>query len=132
MTSTIPNLSEEDFHILVASYLSLSLHDDVVWTTIETSNQQGGPKGRAKQIKLKRKGVMSGFPDIILLWRKKDSLHCICIELKTKTGKLSKIQKIVHKLLNSIGIPTAVVRDLHQLATTLSIHNVPHNKIRTF
>jgi hypothetical protein len=122
--------TEEQFHIAVNKFLELAFTDtDVVHTTVENSNQQGGKAGRIKQYILRLKGVKDGWPDIQIFWND-DGLHSLMLELKTKSGRLSKNQKEMHRRLEGITIHTVVCRSVEEVRDALITHNVPHRRIQ--
>jgi hypothetical protein len=122
-------ISEEQLHMQVAGFLRLALGDDCLWHTIETSNQQGGFAGEAKQKKLKIKGVYAGYPDIEIKYMVDGVLHELCLELKTNIGVVSLEQKACHIRLVRLNIPTVICRSLEDVKNALSVYNVPHKRI---
>lgn len=122
--------TEEQLHLAVARYLNLVLDRRVLWTTHEVSNQQGGWRGKKKQKLLKDKGQKKGWPDIELTWIKQlpdvgwsnKTLH---IELKTRTGRVSKEQKAIHEALRAIGRHVAVCRSVDHVVEVLQGCIVP-------
>lgn len=86
---------EDDLHMTVAAYLDLALPKDAAWTTVE----HGGKRGKREAGRLKAKGVKSGWPDILIIYRGR----LICIELKAGKGRLSKAQIAMQQRLTLAG-----------------------------
>lgn len=114
----IPNAPEYQIHCAIADYLNLTIKRPLRWMTVEVSNQQSGNAGRNKQMALKRKGVVTGTPDIFIFWNRdynatlhpnKDTLKVggglkmIFLEVKVSGGKLTDKQEALHKELRDEG-----------------------------
>ena len=113
---------EYDFHCEVADTLDKILNPNLTcWSSVENSNHTGGISGMIKQGKDKRKGVKSGFPDIVILYNG----TCLCIELKATKGVISDSQDLFHKKIISSGNRIEVVRSLTDLVMVLCVHQVP-------
>jgi len=56
--------------------------------------------------KFKAQGVISGVPDLVFVWQGKTHF----IEVKTKTGVLSKNQKSLHQKWKEQGVEVEVIR----------------------
>ncbi len=97
---------EDDFHMAVASYLDLALPKDAVWTTIPA-----GGGGTARGARLKRMGYKAGFPDLQIFYRGR----VICIELKSKKGQLSNVQKAMHDQLTLAGALVYTARRIEEV-----------------
>jgi hypothetical protein len=61
-------------------------------------------------------GRLTGAPDYIFMW----SGGCGAIEMKTQTGKLSAMQKLVKKWCDDVGVPYVVCRS-HQEAVDVLV-----------
>lgn len=126
-----PDLSEYDIHCQIASYLNMVIKRPSRWHTVEVSNQQSGKAGMFKQISLKKKGVVTGWPDIEIIWVhekkgiifKDNNKSCkipiatevtelIFLEVKTETGTLTDRQQLLHAELREDGHLVYVVRDI--------------------
>ena len=73
------------------------------------------PKGVQKTLirynaKMKNLGRKAGFPDIIILYKGKT----LFIELKSQTGVLSKVQKLLFKDFQNTGFDVKIVRSLQE------------------
>jgi len=120
--------TESKLHESVAQLLHLRLHESVIWTTVENSNQQGGVAGVIKQAKLKKKGVKAGWPDIQIFWHSDyyANFSCIMIELKSQTGPVQKHQTALHKELKAkLGVPTFICRSIDDVEKVLIDESVP-------
>lgn len=103
---------EELIHLDIASFLKNNLQPGALWTTVENSNQQGGSAGLIKQIKLKAKGVRSGWPDIQIFFKHSYSAHigCLFIELKSRKGSQSDSQAIFETQCVALGLEYLLVK----------------------
>ena len=66
--------------------------------------------------RLKAMGVMPGMPDL-LAGSEKEKIFFV--ELKKKGGRLSPAQKLVHELLQTIGIEVYVLDELEDVVSLL-------------
>jgi len=125
----IPIITEEALHIQIASYLTFVLDKRyTLWTTVENSNQQGGKQGIIKQGKLRKKGVLKGFPDIVIFYKsdKNFNFQCLMLEVKRpKGGVLSASQKEVHAQVTKIGGDVVVVKSVEDVIEILVECGVP-------
>jgi hypothetical protein len=60
-------------------------------------------------------GVVAGFPDLMCI----ADGRCVLIELKTATGKLSEVQKELHKSIIGLGTDVKVVRTLDEFQAVI-------------
>lgn len=60
-------------------------------------------------------GVVRGFPDYLVIERG----IVYCIEVKSKRGKLSDVQKARIQQLKELGIETIVINDIEQIKQRL-------------
>lgn len=67
-----------------------------------------GGGGRIRGGKLKRAGLVAGWPDIQLIYK---GVY-YGLEVKTPTGKLSSAQQTIHKKLKNMGCSVAVIRSI--------------------
>lgn len=67
----------------------------------------GGTRNMLEAMKFKATGLISGIPDMLLVWKGK----VYGLEFKTITGSLSKDQIKVHQAWQSNGTPVYVFRD---------------------
>ncbi len=97
---------EDDLHITVAQYLDLALPERAVWTTIPA-----GGGGKVRGARLKAMGYKAGFPDIQIFYEGR----VICLELKSKKGRLSPAQKAMHEQLTSAGVLVFTARSVPEV-----------------
>lgn len=108
-------------HKAVAKYLAYALPKDAVFTTI---GHGGGGKVRGAQ--LKARGLLPGFPDILILHQG----LAYCIELKSAKGRLSKEQEAVHGRLMVAGAFVETCRSLEEIDSQLFLWGMkPRAKI---
>lgn len=105
-------MTEYHIHCNIAEYLNLVIRKPSRWTTIEVSNQQAGRAGMFKQMCLKKKGVTTGFPDIMIIHVKKYGIKLIFLEVKAEGGKLTEKQAALHDELRTEGHFVAVVKSV--------------------
>lgn len=116
----IPKLSEHQIHCVIGDYLNTVIKKPSRWMTIEVSNQANGKAAMFRQIALKRKGVVTGTPDIFIFWSQevligdsslynKGSFRMIFLEVKVPGGKLTDKQEALHKELRDEGHSVFVV-----------------------
>ena len=109
-------MTEEQFQRLVVQWLEVALPNGSVFH--HSPNE--GLRHVSFQRKLKLAGTKFGWPDLELFvpeeaWKKDRS--AIFIELKRpKGGSVSKHQKEIHKLLESVGTRCWVARKLSQIS----------------
>jgi len=84
---------------------------------------------------LKKMGLISGVPDLCIIYDEKIEVHpypsvykhiqkTLFIELKTKTGKLSEIQKHIHKAIKKVGHNVEIARSLDDVIEIISNYGV--------
>lgn len=117
---------EDDLHFCVAKFLShaiappgVSSDDGVLWLTIEGRGKRSIYEGARN----KRRGMISGVPDILILSRKSGATF---IELKATTGRLSDAQNELHPHLDRVHAFTFVCRTLGGVADVLRDCGIPH------
>ena len=71
----------------------------------------GGKRDAREAARFKRMGVRAGFPDLILLYPA-SGYNYLAIELKTKTGRQSPLQKQYEQLINAYGGKYVVCRSV--------------------
>lgn len=101
--------------IAVARFLSLALPTDVEWT----ASLSGAHLGPAQRSKMKASGLRPGFPDLMMIFRRRTYY----IELKAEKGVLSSDQKRVLAALHPDC--WAVCRSLDEVVAALTRWGVP-------
>lgn len=91
----------------------------------------GGARSKATAGRLKAEGVVAGVSDLILMVPKcvkaKDegwynTIHALCIEMKTAKGRQSPEQKIWQRLVEEHGYKYAVCRSLDEFIDTVEAY----------
>lgn len=78
----------------------------------------GGARHIVTAVKLKEEGVIPGIPDLFLMYPK-DQWHGLFIEMKSKTGKVSKSQKDFLALANSFNYKAIVCYGFEDAKNTI-------------
>lgn len=115
-------MDEFTLHVNIASYLNFVIKEPDFWHSIEVSNQSGGVQAMLRQRRLRKKGVVTGFPDIEIYRRACEEpcyFRIIFLEIKTKVGKVSDKQKQIHALLSRCGHSVYVVREVEEVRQIL-------------
>lgn len=117
----IVHVLEHKIHVQIADYLNMVIKRPSRWHTVEVSNQQAGRSGMFKQIALKRKGVVTGWPDIEIFLHDKtsNSYKIIFLEVKTSEGTLTDRQETLHAELREDGYIVHVVRSFEDVEKIL-------------
>jgi hypothetical protein len=103
---------EQNFHRQVAQYLSKALPKGFLWSTFPS-----GGGGRIRGAQLKAMGLRPGMPDIVIFGAEQPwACPKICwLELKSKSGALSAVQKATIAELKALGHEVAVCRTLEEM-----------------
>ena len=100
---------EQGIQRAIVTYLRLVMPQAIVHANLSEGNR-GGIKGIQDGKRKKAMGQLPGYPDIICLpWA---NVGPIFLEVKTKTGRVSKVQKDMHKAMSDLGYKVAVVRNI--------------------
>jgi hypothetical protein len=108
---------EQAFHCQVARYLERALPEGFWWSTFPA-----GGGGRVRGARLKAMGLKAGCPDVLLFGPERVGW----LELKTKTGSLSAVQKAVHAELRELGHTIETVRSLDEVQDALMDFCAPY------
>ncbi len=121
---------ENKIHTAIAEYLNMVIKRPSRWHTVEVSNQAGGT-AMFRQIALKKRGCITGWPDIEIIWRDKCTSSCvndlctsgeikmIFLEVKIPGGKLTDKQEALHKELKEDGHKVFVVNSVEDVKKIL-------------
>lgn len=116
---------ENAIHKQIAQYLNTVIKRPSRWWTIEVSNQAKGKAAMLRQMSLKAKGVATGTPDIIIMWRGKFVwTRLIFLEVKAPGGKLTEKQEALHQELREDGHRVEIVYsvdDVRRVLTDLGV-----------
>ncbi len=115
----LPKESETEIHENIAKYLNLVIRRPSRWHTVEVSNQASGKAAMLRQMALKRRGVVTGWPDIEIIWRNQDGLKMIFLEVKAADGDLTTKQELLHAELIEDGYHVYVVRSIKDVEDVL-------------
>ena len=110
---------ENRIHTSIAHYLRLVIKRPSRFTTVEVSNQQSGHAAMLRQMALKRKGVVSGWPDIELFWKRPEGLQMIFFEVKAEGEKAKPHQLALHEELREDGHKVYVVYSREEVESIL-------------
>jgi len=89
-------------------------------------HQKAGLAGMRAAQRGKTAGVLSGFPDLIVL--PPAETGPFFLEVKAEKGTVSSVQKQVHTMLRTNGYPVAVVRSVDDVRAFLSEQGIKHNE----
>lgn len=87
----------------IVDFLKTILKRNILMTAFPS-----GGGGRIRGGKLKRAGLVAGWPDIQIIYK---GMY-YGLEIKTSTGKLSSAQQKIHAKLKSMGSQVAVIRSI--------------------
>lgn len=93
-----------------------------LWHTTENSNGMGGVEGRKRQAKLKVLGVLSGFPDGMILAEGRKIIFC---EIKAPKGTLSEAQVEIHNNLRAMGFTVEVLKSHDDFMAVIKREKIP-------
>lgn len=116
---------ENAIHIAIAKYLNTVIKSPSRWWTIEVSNQASGKAAMLRQMALKRKGVLTGTPDIQIIWQSspvpnmESRIALIFLEVKAPDGKLTEKQESLHDELRNEGHYVSIVRSVTDVEAIL-------------
>jgi len=101
---------EQALQRAVAELLNFTLGGVAWWTHFPAG---GGGEMRGKI--LRGMGLKPGVPDIAII----DSGRCYWLELKSKRGQVTAIQRECHQALGRAGCPVAVIKSVDQVLPQL-------------
>lgn len=101
------NRPEQKLQEAVVAYISLA-HPKCIVAAVPNEGRRSRIGGGA----MRRAGMCSGFPDLIVLAPGSKTLF---IELKSKVGVLSDNQKAIHPRILTLGFPLLVARTLDEV-----------------
>jgi hypothetical protein len=120
-------MREEPIHVSIVTYLRTTLPKD--WVVMHTPNN---PRSEAAGARLKRMGMIAGWPDITLLgvipgrWQPFMGF----LEVKAPKGALRPAQKECHRSLQSLGFPVAVVRSIEDVRVVADAWGLPSRDVK--
>lgn len=104
--------SESEIQIVMVQALRLKFRGALV---LHVPN--GGTRNPVEAVKLKRQGVVSGVPDLIVAL---PNGKTVWLEVKSHRGRVSDNQKIVQAHLSSLGHCVAVVKTVDEAFAVVS------------
>ena len=112
---------EQGIQRAIVTYLRMVMPQAIVHANLSEGNR-GGLKGIQDGKRARSMGQLPGYPDIICLpWA---NVGPLWFEVKTKTGRVSKAQKEMHKAMIDLGYKVAVVRNINDVKDFLIANNV--------
>ena len=90
-------------------------------------HQKAGMAGMLAAQRGKSAGVLSGFPDLIVL--PPAETGPFFLEVKAEKGTVSAVQKQVHTMLRGNGYRVAVVRSVDDVRAFLMEHQIRYNEV---
>jgi len=102
---------EDDLGSAFAQFMRWSLPADATFTHIPL----GGQRHTKAAQRLAAQGTKAGWPDYIIVHRGR----ALFIELKTRTGSLSEVQRQMHRKLDYCGAMVAVCRSVAEAEAAL-------------
>lgn len=97
-------MTEDAIHQSILRYLRMTLPSG--WLVMHVPN--GGSRNPIEGAKMKRLGVVAGWPDISIY----GPPGCFFMEVKSAKGRLSNCQHRIIDQLKDMGRPVAVVRSI--------------------
>ena len=113
---------EQQFHMQVAKFIQKALPEGYFWTTFPA-----GGGGLVRGAKLKAMGLKPGLPDILIFgthpndeYPSYEDIDVYWLELKSKSGALSKVQKETIAQLKALGHQVEVCKTLDEVEQALT------------
>lgn len=106
---------EDILHASIWRALQTLLPEDCLAWSVENRNN-GAPEGKRR----KCRGCVRGIPDLHFL----HAGRLLCVELKTKTGRLRPEQKAFHERIIQSGGAVSVCRSLEDVVAFLTENGV--------
>jgi hypothetical protein len=114
-------------HILLAKLLNEYLDaSQIFWSSLENK-----PRTALSGIFQKRRGVRSGLPDVLVMYRGTGGTIVIFIELKSPRGRVSPVQQQVRAEMLRTGVRWHLARSARAALTCLYREGVPFCKAWT-
>jgi hypothetical protein len=97
------------------------------WTSLENK-----PRSMISGLLQKARGVRSGMPDVLVVYRRRSGCKIIFVELKSRSGKASKEQKQVRLEMLQVGIDWWMVRSARAALVALHRSGVKFRRWKRF
>lgn len=91
----------------------------------------GGFRNKKEAAMLKAEGVLAGVPDLVVISPKLPG-RTLFVEMKTLSGKVSKVQQDLIKRLNELGFEVIIghgCEDAYSKFLTWELDNAPSNAV---
>lgn len=111
-------MTEAALQTSIITYLSCVLPNALVVAVPNGGSRAGGAR---EGYRLKRQGVMAGFPDLLIF---PGDGRAFVMEVKTEIGRVSPQQRQVMDRLHHAGIGGAVVRSIDDVTRALKAWNI--------
>ena len=108
---------EGPIQIAIIKYLRAILPKECLVVHIKNEINKRGKAFAIEQAKAKRKGVVTGFPDLMVL--PFVTVGPVFFEVKAKGNYATEAQKGIHKQITHLGYPCAVVRSVDDVRECL-------------
>ena len=115
--------TEAQLHATVAQFLDWALMFPAVYTTFPAG---WGVLTKSTAGRLKGAGLKQGMPDILLFLNG----MCFGVELKSHSGKITQVQKVMHGKLRDAGVPVTVCSSLNDVIAVLKVWGFPLRRTR--
>jgi len=115
-------MSEASLQRSVADLLRSLLEPPVLWTAVQPER-----RGAIEGARMKRKGVVAGWPDFLVL---APGPRVLGIELKAVHGRLSEAQKAVETAFGKCHARYAVCRSVDDVMEALDRARIPHRLVQ--
>lgn len=122
----MPNNPEHKVQVAIIKWLRTVMPKAMIQHCRNEHNKRGKAGLIAAQMQ-KAAGVMSGFPDLIVL--PDADVGPFFLEVKAPKGRVSSVQEQVHGMLDARGYPVAVVRSIDDVRDLLVARNIPFNEV---
>jgi hypothetical protein len=121
-------MTEDSIHQSIVRYLRSILPHG--WIVMHVPN--GGSRNPIEGAKLKRLGVVAGWPDISIYGGGHNSGgQAFFLEVKAAKGRVSQCQHMIMDKLKDMGFPVAVVRSIDDARERISEWGLPSREVRS-
>jgi len=115
-----PQPDERQIHISLVAQLKLICRKDVLFYHCPNGELRDDALGA----KLKAMGVLPGVYDLIFLYRERDQLQVLYLELKTRKGRLTEAQAVFGMRAGEVGCHVYAAHSLDEAIAILNKHKL--------